>query len=107
MAAPMTDAEKLRELIWCARVFRDAGSDVLKIRNFWPLVEAAEAHLSTLPKVKTVERWAVTYWSLTDRTTVCRMCVDEDHANILVASNGSTARKHQLSTLEHQEAPEA
>ncbi|MDP3740327.1 MAG: hypothetical protein Q8R02_23270 [Hyphomonadaceae bacterium] len=50
----MSDHGKLRELVNAAYACRNAGSDVLDLAGFWPLVEAAE---STLPKTKMV--WTV------------------------------------------------
>jgi hypothetical protein len=51
------DAEKLEELVRAARDCRRAGSDALKISDFWPLVEAAEALLPSLPREVKVTRW--------------------------------------------------
>lgn len=61
MSAEQIDAEKLEELIKAAHACRDCGATVLKISDFWPLVDAARAHLSTLPRVKEVEVWRVEY----------------------------------------------
>ena len=55
----MTDAVALKQLIEAAHLCRKAGSDVLKITDFWPLVDAAEAHLATLPRTRMVEVWRV------------------------------------------------
>ena len=64
---------------------------------------AARVTLATLPRTKSVERWAVTYWSLTNQTTVCRMAEDEATADRIVEGNGITARKHLLTTREHSD----
>lgn len=48
---------QLRALVKAAHACRNAGSDVLKIADFWPLVEAVEA---TLPKTKV--QWQLVGW---------------------------------------------
>lgn len=53
----MSDQDNLRELVKAAYACRDAGSDVLKIADFWPLVVAAE---STLPNTKVI--WQLVGW---------------------------------------------
>jgi len=53
------DAKNLKHLIWAAKVCRASGADVLKIADFWPLVDAAEAHLATLPREHTYTAWMV------------------------------------------------
>lgn len=58
------DPEKLEELVRAARDCRRSGSDVLKIIDFWPLVEAAAALVPTLPKWKKVD---VTRWHAIDK----------------------------------------
>lgn len=87
------DAEKLEDAL-CAYDY--AG----EFGHLGVLIAAARAHLATLPRTKSVDRWAVTYWSLTHQTTVCRMAADEDDADRIVEGNGITACKHLLKTKE-------
>lgn len=91
---------------------RAALEKALRILSTWPydqsLVDvrnAAQAHLDTLPRVQPVDKWGVTYWSLTHKTTLCRVYDTEADADRGVDMNGSTARKHHLPSLEWMEPP--
>ena len=97
----MTKRESLEAAIKLARNSFKLGYSQEDPESYMQtIILAAAAHLETLPRTKTVDRFLLTYWSLTYQYTVTQLFDDEERAKYMATLNGSTALVHKISTVE-------